>query len=173
MIPIATLNHQQVQIERFETTFILLRFAEQSQRFNFFEKKEAFLKICESGRLNYFTNHPLLLNHNEESLELFIASKPKNVEVLADEVKIAINNKLNGWRTWDDYLNDGKETFETNLHNGYGKLLSAPFSVIDELQRVFERHQVHFTLFGKRRIYENELIVINNQFVIAEKFIPQ
>ncbi|MGV0923928.1 hypothetical protein [Empedobacter tilapiae] len=175
MIEIETFQNKQIEIKDFKTTYIVLKFNNELFRFDFKGKKEAFLKQRENGILKFYIEHPLLLNYNESNLEVFINSKPENHNEFINDIEQTINKSLQGWRNWKDYIeiNTGInfEIFNKNVENGTGKLLSAPISIIEKIELICDKHNVKIKTFGKKQTFKNELIFINNQFIIAEKFL--
>ena len=90
------------------------------------------------------------------------------------DIELAINESVVGWRSWKDYIeiNTGinYDVFLNNVKNGRGKFLNAPFSIVDNIELVCKKHNVKIKSFGDKQIFKNELIMINNQFIIAETF---
>lgn len=174
MITIEDLNNKNVGIKDFNSTYLTLEFGKELIRFDFTEKKEAFIKQKNNGVLRVYNKHPLLLNYNENNLEVYINSSPKNVESFIEDVENTINKFLKGWRSWKNYIEESTginyEVFTQNVKNGRGKFLKAPFSIVDEIEKVCEKHNVKIKSFGDKKIYENKLIMVNNQFVIAKDF---
>jgi len=173
-ITIENLQNKEVYIEDFKTTFIILNVENTLLRFDFKNKREALLKKKESGKLKLYTEHPLLINHNQSNLDVFINSKPANPDVFIEEIKKNIETATGGWRNWEDYIeiNTGIDiqTFIRNIKNGSGKLLNAPFSIVENIEQICEKHQVKLKSFGDKTVFHHKMIIINNQFVIAEKF---
>ena len=168
---IENFNNKTVEIEVFQSTFIILKIENKLFRFDFKNKKEAFLKQKETGLLAFHEHHPLLINHNESNLEVFINSKPKNVELFVEDIKNSIDTITKGWRNWKDYIETNTyEIFFQNIQKGSGIILKAPFSIIESIEKICKKHNVKMSYFGKKKIIFHQLIMINNQFVIAEEF---
>lgn len=174
MIKIKNFNNKIVEIEAFQSTFIILKIENKLHRFDFKNKKEAFLKQKEIGLLTIHEYHPFLINHNESNLEVFINSKPENIELFVEEIKNSIDEITKGWRNWKDYIeiNIGitYDIFLQNIQKGSGIILKAPFSIVENMERICEKHNVKISYFGIKKITPHQLIIINNQFVIAEEF---
>ncbi len=81
---------------------------------------------------------------------------------------------LQGYRDWKDYIEIDNginyDIFLQNSHKGSGKLMKATFSMIEKLQEISEKHKVKTSYFGKKASFQNQLIMINNQYIIAEEF---
>lgn len=171
MIKIENFNNKTVEIEAFQSTFIILKIENKLYRFDFKNKKEAFLKQKEIGKLTFHKNHPLLINHHESNLEVFINSKPENVEIFVEDIKNSIDEITKGWKNWKDYIEANTyEIFFQNIQKGSGIMLKAPFSIVESIEKICEKHNVKISYFGEKKIIPHELIMINNQFVIAEEF---
>jgi hypothetical protein len=171
---IANFNNEIVEIEEFQTTFIILKIGNELFRVDFKNKKEAFLKQKEIGQLTFHEHHSLLINHNESHIEVFINSKPENIEMFVEDIKNSIEEITKGWRNWTDYIeiNTGinYKIFLQNIQEGSGKLLKVPFSIVENIKETCKKHHVNITCFGEEKITPHQLIMINNQFVIVEKF---
>ncbi|KPH12593.1 endonuclease/exonuclease/phosphatase family protein [Chryseobacterium sp. ERMR1:04] len=174
MIKIENFNKKKVEIEAFQSTFIILKIENKLFRFDFKNKKEAFLKQKDTGVLAFHEHHPLLVNHSENNLEVFISSKPENIEMFIEDIKNSIDEITKGWRNWKDYfeINIGitYDIFLQNIRQGSGIILKAPFSIVESIERICEKHNVKITYFGEKKTTPHQLIMINNQFVIAEEF---
>ncbi|PIF47323.1 hypothetical protein CLU96_4374 [Chryseobacterium sp. 52] len=174
MIKIENYDNKIVEIEKIQSTYIILKMDNKLFRFDLKNKKEAFLKQKESGKLTFYEDHPLLINHNESNLEVFINSKPENLEMFINDLKNSIDEITKGWRNWKDYIeiNTGihYQLFLQNVQKGSGKILKAPFSVIENIEKICDQHHVKIKYFGEKVMTPHQLIMINNQFVIAEKF---
>ncbi|KFF23967.1 hypothetical protein [Chryseobacterium vrystaatense] len=176
MTKIENFHNKVVEIEQFQSTFIILKIENNVFRFDFKHKKEAFLKQKGQGTLTFYEQHPLLINHNENNLEVFINSKPENAEQFIEDLKNSIDEITKGWRNWKDYIeiNTGIDypIFLQNIQKGSGKILTAPFSIIKSIEKTGAKHDVKIKYFGEKITTSNQLIIINNQFIIAEKFNP-
>jgi len=174
MTKIKEFSNKTVEIEAFQATFIILKIENKLYRFNFKNKREAFLKQKEIGLLTIREDHPLLINYNESNLEVFISSKPADIELFVKDIENSINEVTKGWRNWKDYIeiNTGisYKTFLQNIQKGTGKLMKGPFSIIENVERMCEKHNVKISYFGSKKVTSHQLIMINNQFVIAEEF---
>lgn len=170
MIQIDELDNQKVKIIDFKTTYIVLEYNNELYRFYFNEKKEAFLKQKEEGFLNVFIYHPLLINHNESYQETFINSSPNDVDLFIQEIQECIDISTNNCWNWTDYLEINEQIFKQNILDGSGKLLRAPFSIIENIEQICNKHNVKLKIFGEKTLKKNKLIILNNQFVIAHDF---
>ncbi|WP_040998221.1 hypothetical protein [Chryseobacterium oranimense] len=174
MIKIENYHNQTVEIEKFQSTYIILKIENKLVRIDFKNKKEAFLKQKETGELVFLEQHPLLINHNENNQEVFINSEPENAEMFVDDFKSSIDEITRGWRQWKNYIEiDTGINYEIFLHNikkGSGKIMKAPFSIVENIKKVCDKHQVKIKYFGEKTIIPHQLLMINNQFIIAEKF---
>ena len=82
------LKNKTVKIENYQSTFIILNFEGKKLRFDFFKKTEFQLNKGTIGKIEYFENHPLLINYNENYVETFINSKPKNTDLFIDRKSV-------------------------------------------------------------------------------------
>ncbi|SHE62135.1 hypothetical protein SAMN02787100_0471 [Chryseobacterium sp. OV279] len=174
MVNIEKFHNKFVEIEKFQSTYLILKVENNLFRFDFKNKKEAFLKQKESGKLFFYEQHPLLINHNENNLEVFINSKPENAEAFVQDLKNSIDEITKDWRNWNDYIeiNTGIDylIFLQNIQKGSGKILKAPFSIVENIEKMRSKHHVKIKYFGEKIITPHQLIIINNQFIIVEKF---
>lgn len=167
------LNNQFIRIDDFNTNYISLNFENINYRFDFLGKKEAFLKEKNECKLLLFSDHPLLIDYNESFLEIFLNSKPKNIDFFLENIERIIHNRVLGFRELKDYLNKSNLDFETflkNINEGNGKFLNAPFSIIDEIEKFFIENNIKFKTFGEPKKFENQLLILDNQYVIATEF---
>lgn len=168
-------QNKTVEIEGFQTSFIVLKVENTVLRFYFKNKKESFIKHKQIGILTFHKQHPLLINHNESYCEMYINSKPENPDLFVKDLKNSIDEATEEWRHWKDYIkiNTGisELVFFQNIQKGSGKLLYAPFSIIEEIEKVCERHHIAFRSFGEKIRVHNQLLMIHDQFVIAEDFV--
>ena len=144
-------------------------------RFDFVEKKEFDLTKGEEGKLEYFENHPLLIDYSENLITTFINSKPQNPKKLVCDLENAINEVTFGWRNWKNYLTEKNfftfETFQKNVDDGNGKLMLAPFSITQNVLKVCDNHNVSVKTFGNELKRENfKLIIIGESYLIAKEF---
>ena len=165
-----------VEIESFQTTYVILKAEGVAVRINFYDKKEFRLNKGTTERLQYFEKHPLLVNYNERFATTYINSKPKDFMKLSENIQSAINELTLGWRSWTDYvtnkaINFTLDTFENNLKNGNGKLIEAPLSITKKVVAICEQQKVltkTFQIDLEAKSYK--LITIGNDFVIAKEF---
>jgi hypothetical protein len=54
------------------------------------------------------------------------------------------------------------------LKKASGKLLKAPFSIVENIKEICKKYNANTASFGEEKITPHQLIIINNQFVIAE-----
>ena len=165
-----------VEVESFQTTYVIFKVEGVVMRINFHDKKEFRLNKGTTGRLQYFEKHPLLANYNERFATTYINSKPKDFKKLSENIQSAINELTLGWRSWTDYVTDKAinftlDTFENNLKNGNGKLIEAPLSITEKIVAICEQQKVltkTFEIDLEAKSYK--LITIGNDFVIAKEF---
>ena len=145
-------------------------------RFDFIRKKEFHLKKGNIGQFSYFENHPLLIDYNENIVETFINSKPEHIDVFISDFKKSIEAITEGWRSWTSYVENKDsnltiETFLSNVNNGTGKILEAPFTINQKVVAVCDLHNVSTVTFGKELERNNfSLIFIGDNYVIAKDF---
>ena len=167
------LNNQFIRINDFNTNYITLIFENINYRFDFLGKKEAFLKEKNECKLLLFSDHPLLIDYNESFLEIFLNSKPQNIDFFLENIERIIHNRVLGFRKLKDYLNKSNLDFETflkNINEGNGKFLNAPFSIINEIEKFFIENNIKFKTFGEPKNFKNQLLILDNQYVIATEF---
>ena len=170
---IEDLNNQIVEIQDFNSNYIILNFENENYRFDYLEKKEAFLKHRTVCKLKLFSDHPLLIDYNESFLEIFLNSKPQNIEFFLENIEGIIHNRVQGFRELKDYLNKSDLDFETflkNINDGKGKFINAPFSVVVEIEKFFIENNIKFKIFGEPKKIKNQLLILDNQYVIATEF---
>lgn len=165
-----------VEIESYQANYVIFNVDQQRIRIDFNHKREFRLKVKTKGQLQYFANHPLLMDYNESFTTTYINSKAENVDLVSNQIKAAIEEATLGWRNWTDYVTDKRinytlTNFKQNLRNGSGKLLEAPLTIARQVVAVCSQHQIETKLFetpSKTGLYK--LILIERSYVIAENF---
>lgn len=174
MNKIKDFNNRIVTIHDFQSTFLILEWEHSLYRFNFKKKKEAYLKQKEMGKLKFYEQHPLLINYNESNHEVFLNSTPEFPEKYIKNIELCISESLKGWRNWRDYIEIDTginyNIFLQNIQKGSGKLLKAPSSIVEKIHAVSEKGNIKISCFGEKTSIQHQLIVINNQYIIAEEF---
>jgi len=172
---IKELHNKNLQIENYQSNFLILNCDQKLYRFDIFGKQEFELKKGTIGEFKYFENHPLLINYSENIIVTFINSKPSDSQKFVEDLQNSVNEITKGWRDWKDYITDDSfytfETFLKNVNDGSGKLIAAPFSIIQNVLKVCEKHNVSVKAFDNQLKRENyELITIGQNYVIAKEF---
>jgi hypothetical protein len=125
-----------------QTTYVELATAGGMYHLDLIDKAEFRLRKGTGGALAHYTTHPLLSNHNELLLTLYINSKPADPKALLEAIEQRIGQLTQGWREWHTYLLQWEVTC-TNVRKGLGLLLrSAPVSLAREVIAVCEQHGV-------------------------------
>ena len=168
---------QTVKILDFQTTYLVIQLNDVPARFDFKNKKEAFLKYKTKGTFRYYTHHPLLMDHNESQHEVFINSKPEDAETFIADLRTSFYEVTKGWRKFEDYIESKSENFDSvfnkNIRKGSGKILTVSSSLLAETEKICQKHDIKITSFGNKKMTQNDLIMIDQQFIIAEQFIPR
>ena len=159
-----------------QTTYVILKVNGCELRVNFHNKQEFVLKRKEVGNLDYLVDHPLLKDYNEQSVSIYINSKPKDLAKLNIDIQASIDESMQGWRNWKDYVTSKSsrlsiETFTNNLLSGSGRIFEGPSSVASKVTEVCEKHNVltkSFVSIPKQNQFK--LLLIGNNYVIAEEF---
>lgn len=174
---IETLQNKIVKIENSQSTFVILKNEENIFRFDLLDKREFYIKNGIQAELKYFEDHPLLIDYSENSITVFINSKPEKADEFITEIEKAVNEITLGWRNWKNYMNDGAffkyETFLKNIKDGNGKLIEAPFSIAQNVLKVCDKYKVSAKAINNqihRKKYK--LIMIDDNYIIAKDFIP-
>ncbi|MES2731475.1 MAG: hypothetical protein V4714_06990 [Bacteroidota bacterium] len=173
---IEDLIQQVITIEKIQTTYLVIHHGLQTVRIDLDDKREFALKVNTVGLVECIDNHPLLLNHNEAWITIYLNSKPENSPVLFQEIKAAIEAITGGWRNWTDYVTDPGinftlDTFKGNLENGSGKLLEAPETIAQRVVAVCDKHQVATKCFdSSKKPIAYRLLLVGQAYVIAKKF---
>jgi hypothetical protein len=177
-VTISDLQHKMVEIDRYKTTFWVLKVDNQLFRIDFLQKRtfEFKLKKRTPAMLSYFEKHPLLMDYNESCPITYINSKPENVDAFINDFKQVIDEMTEGWRHWTHYVVDKSigfkvETFVNNLKKGRGKLVRAPFTMTQKILEVCAKHQVATSTFGNElHVYDFKLMLIGEHYMIAKAF---
>lgn len=160
----------------YQTTFVILKVDGQELRVNFYDKQEFVLKKGAVGELDYLIDHPLLKDFNEQSVSIYINSKPKNLAKLNFDIQASIYESMQGWRNWKDYITSKSsgiliETFTNNLLSGSGKIFEGPSSVAAKITEVYEKHDVLTKSFiSTAKQNQFKLLLVGNNYVIADEF---
>jgi hypothetical protein len=174
---ITELHSRDVEILTYQSTFVSIKVEGNQFRYDFIDKQEFILKKGSRGVLYYFVEHPLLLDYNEGSVQTFINSKPADVEKFIGELKITIEDKLNGWRNWTSYVSNENnrftmDTFHNNIRNGTGQLSRAPWSINEKIVGVCRNHNVEtFSIGDEGKKHNYHLVMIGrHSYIIAKEF---
>lgn len=125
-----------------QATYVELATAGGMYRLDFIDKAEFRLRKDTGGALAHYTTHPLLSNHNEPLLTLYLNSKPADPPAFIQAIEQRLQQLTQGWREWQSYLFHGKVNGD-NVRKGLGVLLySAPLSLAREVIAVCEQHGV-------------------------------
>lgn len=166
-----------VEVGITQTTYVQLKTDTQSYKVSFINKKEFDLKKGTVGELKYYEEHPLLIDFNEILESTYIGSKAEDAELVADEVKNAIEEVTLGWRPWTTYFVNrnaqyGYQIFMNNLKTGNGKILDSPPTITKKVVEVLSKHSIKTSTVDSRpyEIKKSKLLLIGNNYVIAEDF---
>lgn len=106
--------------------------------------------------------------------DVFLNSKPECPNKFIEDIKYSINYIIQEWRGWKSYIEfDSGITYDVflqNLHKGSGKLMRVPISIMEKLKELTDQNNIQISYFGEKNFSQNQLIVINNQYIIAENF---
>lgn len=160
----------------YQTTYVIIKVGDQKFRVNFFCKQEFLLRKGGTGQLHCLTDHPLLKDYNEQSVSIFINSKPKQFAKLNFDIQKSFNESMQGWRNWKGYVSNVSsglsfETYTNNLHSGSGLVFDGPSSVAEKVIEVYEKYNVltkSFTTPPKQKQFK--LLLIGSNYVIADEF---
>ena len=174
-------KYQTGKIVLLQTTYIHLAVEGGTFKIAFKDKAEYFLKLDKSGQLSYYTDHPLLLNHNESRTTLYINSKPADPEKLLEDIITGIDAIYQDWRDWRTTLfGNRKEAAaalaQQNLLHGSGILLDyAPASIIKAVIAACEKHDVATRFFGSLECVPSsrgdfKVFCIGPYYIVARDF---
>lgn len=142
LLPDFLAHYPSATITFIQATYVELATAGGMYRLDFINKAEFRWRKGTGGALAHYTTHPLLSNHNEPLLTLYINSKPADPAALLQAIEQRLRQLAQGWREWDSYLLHGKITGD-NVRKGLGTLLrSAPLSLAREVITICEQHGV-------------------------------
>lgn len=166
-----------VEVGITQTTYVQLKVDGLSYKVSYLNKKEFILKRGTVGELQFYEDHPLLIAFNEILESTYIGSKADDVELVANEVKKAIEEATLGWHHWTIYLVNrnaqyGYQIFISNLMTGSGKILDAPPTITKKVVEVLRKHSIDTSTLKSRHyeIRKNKLLLIGTNYVIAEDF---
>jgi len=117
--------------------------------------------MCE--HFHIVDEHPLLWQHNDESVSMFFSSALSEPQTLLGQLYEAHAAMFGGWRELSDYWYAGSGL----LRAGYGLLAEGPRRVIDEYARVVGdslRYSIihRHSPFGKYRV-----VLLNDCYVVC------
>lgn len=174
---IEDLRNKIVEIGVTQTTFVQLKADGKFYKVNFLNKKEFNLRKGTTGELQYYEEHPLLIDFNEILESTYVSSKAENVELVANEVKKAIDEVTLGWHPWTSYLVNrnaqyGYQIFMNNLTTGSGKILEAPRTITKKVVEVLNKHSINTSTLDSRpfELKKSKVLLIGDNYVIAENF---
>ncbi|HEX8657939.1 MAG TPA: hypothetical protein VF690_10410, partial [Hymenobacter sp.] len=143
-------HYQQATVIQAQTTYVRVAVAPTNAHFrlDFRAKKEWRLKPGAQGTLAHCTTHPLLLDHNEPAVQLFLTSRPQDPAALFAAITQCVGALSQGWRDLPHYLFRWNrfralETVQQNLREGSGVLLYyAPASIAKAVIEICQQQGV-------------------------------
>jgi hypothetical protein len=166
-----------------QTTYLNLAVEKGAFRVDFIDKAEFRLKAGTQGILAIYSQHPLLLDHNEPRTSLYINSRPNNPQLLFEDIEQAVAQVSEGWRDLSFYLFRWNKAgaivlAKNNIEQGSGILLDfAPASIVRAVVAACEKHGAATKFFGSLEIDLNsshkdfKVLFIGSCYVIARKFL--
>ncbi|SFQ79395.1 hypothetical protein [Hymenobacter arizonensis] len=176
---------RQATIIQAQTTYVRVAVAPTNApfRLDFRAKKEARLKPGAHGAITHHTTHPLLLDHNEPAVQLFLTSRPHDPQALGAAIVHCVDAFSQGWRDVPHYLCrwhrfQAVARVQQTLQEGSGVLLyHAPASLAKAVIGVCQQHGVATKHFGDpdgvlaRPDPPSSVVLIGSNYVIAEHFL--
>ena len=173
---IEELEGKEVTILNTQSTFVNIQTGTTILKVNFKGKVEFHLIKNTSGTLLLSHKSPLLIDHNEPWIEVFINSRPSDPDLLLSNIKSTIDAKTEGKRNWQNYVTKDSnfrfENFLRNIKEGNGLLLYAPVSIAKEVELVCKSHGVLTKSFNySEETDSKKLLSIGINYVIAKDFV--
>jgi hypothetical protein len=166
-----------------QTTYLTLEVKQGLFKIEFRGKAEFRLKKGARGALGQYTQHPLLLDHNEPRGRLYLNSRPTNPSALLEDIKQRIAHVSENWRSLPFYLFRWNQAgalalVQQNIAQGSGILLDfAPVSIVRAVVATCEQHGVATKFFGPLEpaalVNELSVLFIGSCYVIAKEFYVQ
>ena len=176
ILSLQNLISQNVRIENSQATFVTFNIDGRNFRIDFDDKREFVLKKGMVGQLKYYSEHPLLLDYNENMATTFINSSFDHTDILLTDIKNIIDGVTLGWRNWTNYIEDKNinftvDTLRNNIKNGSGRFLEAPFSVTIKVIELCDKLNIKTkTFYSNENLKTYRLIMLENNYVIAKNF---
>jgi hypothetical protein len=155
-------------ITRRQTTFWDLLDAERASRVHFKGKKDFRVAEDEVASVQVVSEHPLLLDYQEQHVSIFLAGVGDNPSAILIELQEALLNATSRWREANTYLNAAADAV---LVGGYGMLFRGPDSLGRVVIAILSKAGVKLTVIPSGRpTVPVQVLVAGNNWVIAEEF---
>ncbi|MGI4863844.1 MAG: hypothetical protein ACRYFZ_07960 [Janthinobacterium lividum] len=175
--------HPTATITLTQTTYLNLSVDRGNFRVDFVGKVEFRLKRNQGGKLAYYTQHPLLMEHEEPRIRLYINSRPADPQALFTDIAQGIARVSQNCRALPHYLFGWNlvgavALAQQNIEEGSGVLLDfAPVSIVKEVIAACEKHGVTTSFLGSLELDASPLrkkfsvLFIGACYVIAQQFL--
>jgi hypothetical protein len=156
-------------ITRRQTTFWDFLDAERASRVHFKGKKEFRAAEDEIASIQVVSEHPLLLDYQEQHASIYVAGVGDNPSAILRELQEALLAATSRWRDASTYLNAASEAV---LTDGYGMLFGGPESLGKIVIATLSKAKVsHTVLPSGRPTVPVQVLVAGDNWVIAEQFL--
>ena len=138
-------------------------------RIRFDRKHEQVFAAPKFTEASVYEAHPLLAEHIEPTLSVFIGTKA-NANAVLDELRSIAKHQFGGWREPRRYLNTDYSP-ERVLNEGSGLLVRGPSSFAVSACDVLKQHGVRLQVDTTRPAFpDSALLLLGQSFVVADKF---
>jgi hypothetical protein len=156
-------------ITRRQTTFWDFLDAERALRVHFKGKKDFRAAQDEVASVQVVSEHPLLLDYQEQHVSIYVAGVGDNPSEILRELQEALLAATSRWRDASTYLNAASEVV---LADGYGMLFRGPESLGKIVMAILSKAQIsHTVLPSSRPTVPVQVMVAGDNWVIAEQFL--
>jgi hypothetical protein len=100
------------------------------------------------GRLAFAADHPILYHHNAPRAQIFIQSKPQNVNEVIIDISQTYISTFGAWRNVAEMGSDLNRAMPmaTLLETGYGLLGTMPKPLAERIAKVLDHHKITYSL---------------------------
>jgi hypothetical protein len=137
-------------------------------RIHYSGKREFSLNKGKFTSMQIFHDHPILIDHIDQSACVSMASGVANKEKFRKVLETAAKDVFGGWRSFESYLNMPLDIF---LEKDYGILMFAPLTYAKAVVEMAEAMGVKLILTeGQEQTGRPHVIFFDEWYVIADDF---
>jgi len=163
------------EITKRQTSYLVLKDSKTGAeyRIDFDHKKEFLLEQPFFKGISIQEDHPLLEQHEQQEVSIYISSASSNPEQVLTEIETALHDHFKGWRSLKNYGNTEYSLVKL-LRQGNGMLYRGPKGAGELLTGILEKHRiVCSTQQGYCSSEKYKVLLLGASYVVAKEFLFQ